>query len=130
MIVWRVRYKLSLRDLAEMFLIRGFTFTHEAVRDWEARFTPLMAERLRAKRHRRGGVSWYADETYIKIKGNGPTCTVPSCDPFPRKGDKPGMEVRYWFRPRQWMKQAVSLAVKRQLFVERFTDLNAFLIAA
>jgi len=24
----------------------------------------------------------------------------------------------------------VSLAVKRQLFVERFTDLNAFLIAA
>ena len=30
-------YKLSLRDIAEMFLERGFTFTHEAIRDWEAR---------------------------------------------------------------------------------------------
>ena len=35
-VLWRLRYKLSLRDLAEMFLERGFVFTHEAVRDWEA----------------------------------------------------------------------------------------------
>jgi putative transposase len=49
-VVWRLRYKLSLRDLAEMCLIRGFTFTHEAVRNWEARFAPLLAERLCAKR--------------------------------------------------------------------------------
>jgi hypothetical protein len=28
-VVWRLRYKLSLRDLAEMFLERGFVFTHE-----------------------------------------------------------------------------------------------------
>jgi transposase-like protein len=41
-VVWRVRYKLSLRDLAEMFLTRGFVFTHEAVRDWEARFASLI----------------------------------------------------------------------------------------
>jgi putative transposase len=32
-VFWRLRYKLSLRDLAEMFLQRGFVFTHEAVRD-------------------------------------------------------------------------------------------------
>jgi putative transposase len=32
-VLWRLRYKLSLRDLAEMFLSRGFDFTHEAVRD-------------------------------------------------------------------------------------------------
>jgi len=32
-VLWRLRYKLSLRDLAEMFLARGFVFTHEAVRD-------------------------------------------------------------------------------------------------
>jgi putative transposase len=31
-VFWRLRYKLSLRDLAEMFLIRGIVFTHEAVR--------------------------------------------------------------------------------------------------
>src|ERR1043165_946399 len=35
-VLWRLQYKLSLRDLAEMFLVRGFEFTHETVRDWEA----------------------------------------------------------------------------------------------
>ncbi len=39
-VLWRLRYKRSLRDLAEMFLTRGFTFTHETVRDWEERFAP------------------------------------------------------------------------------------------
>ncbi len=37
-VLWRLRSKLSLRDLAEMFLARGFVFTHETVRDWEKRF--------------------------------------------------------------------------------------------
>ena len=46
----RLRYTLSLRDLAEMFLERGFGFTHEAVRDWEARFALLIADQLRATR--------------------------------------------------------------------------------
>ncbi len=32
-VVYRLRYKLSLRDVAELFLERGFEFTHEAVRD-------------------------------------------------------------------------------------------------
>ena len=39
-VLWRLRYKLSLRDLAEMFLIRGIEFSYEAVRDWEAKLTP------------------------------------------------------------------------------------------
>src|SRR5690349_6316293 len=42
-VLWRLRYKLSLRDLAEMFLVRGIVFSHEAVRDWEAKFTPALA---------------------------------------------------------------------------------------
>ncbi len=62
-VLWRLRYKLSLRDLAEMFLERGFVFTHEAVRDWEARFAPLIADQLRAKRRGQAGRSWYVDET-------------------------------------------------------------------
>src|SRR3954452_9261772 len=53
-VLWRLRYKLSLRDLSEMFLERGFEFTHEAVRDWEARFAPVITEQLR--RRRRGKV--------------------------------------------------------------------------
>ncbi len=54
-VLWRLRYKLSLRDLAEMFLKRGFTFTHETVREWEERFAPLLTERLRAKRQGKAG---------------------------------------------------------------------------
>jgi hypothetical protein len=32
-LLYRLRYKLSLRDVAEIFIERGFEFTHEAVRD-------------------------------------------------------------------------------------------------
>jgi putative transposase len=35
LVLWRLRYKLSLRDLAEMFLIRGIVFSYETVRDWK-----------------------------------------------------------------------------------------------
>jgi putative transposase len=68
-VLWRIRYKLSLRDLAEMFLERGFVFTYETVREWEAQLTPILTETLR--KHRRGkiGRSWYVDETYLKVKG-------------------------------------------------------------
>src|SRR3954447_24542861 len=68
-VLWRLRYKLSLRDLAEMVLERGVVFSHEAVRDWEARFAPLLTARLRARRRGRGGTKWHADETYIKVNG-------------------------------------------------------------
>ncbi|GHO63076.1 hypothetical protein KSC_019680 [Ktedonobacter sp. SOSP1-52] len=68
-VLWRLRYKLSLRDLTELFLERGFVFTHEAVRDWEARFAPLIADQLRRKRRGQIGTSWYVDETYIKVHG-------------------------------------------------------------
>ena len=68
-VLWRLRYKLSLRDLAEMFLERGFVFTHEAVRDWEARFAPLITDQLRAKRTGKAGHAWHVDETYIKVHG-------------------------------------------------------------
>src|SRR5215210_4564987 len=68
-VLWRLRYKLSLRDLSEMFLVRGFEFTHEAVRDWEARFAPLITAQLRSRRKGQAGRSWYVDETYIKVGG-------------------------------------------------------------
>ncbi len=68
-VLWRLRYKLSLRDLAEMFLERGFVFTHETVREWEARFAPLLTARLRAKRRGQGGTKWHADETYVRVDG-------------------------------------------------------------
>ncbi len=65
-VLWRLRYKLSLRDLPEMFLIRGIVFSHEAVRDWETKLAPALAANLRHRRRGKAGRSWYVDETYIK----------------------------------------------------------------
>src|SRR4028119_770076 len=46
-VLWRLRYRLTLRDLCEMFLQRGIVFSHEAVREWEAKLTPILSEELR-----------------------------------------------------------------------------------
>jgi putative transposase len=68
-VFWRFRYKLSLRDLPEMFLIRGIEFSYEAVRDWEVKLTPSLIDNLRRRRKVRIGKSWHVDKTYIKVSG-------------------------------------------------------------
>jgi putative transposase len=71
-VLWRLRYRLTLRDLGEMLLMRGVAFSHEAVRTWEAKLAPLLAEELRRRRRGRGGVRgrhWHVDETYLKVGG-------------------------------------------------------------
>ncbi len=68
-VLWRLRYKRSLRDLAELFLARGCVFSHETVREWEARFAPLLTARLQAKRRGQGGTKWHADATYLRVDG-------------------------------------------------------------
>jgi len=62
-VLWRLRHKLSRRDLPEMFLIRGIVFSHEAVRDWERKLTPALAENLRRRRRGKAGRGWYVDES-------------------------------------------------------------------
>jgi hypothetical protein len=62
-VLWRLRYKLALQDLTEMFLVRGLVFSHEAVREWEAKLAPALAEGLRRRRRGKAGRSWYVDET-------------------------------------------------------------------
>src|SRR5919205_7506 len=71
-VLWRLRYRLTLRDLSEMFLVRGIVFSHEAVREWEAKLAPVLAGELRQRRHGRGGACgrrWHVDETYLKVRG-------------------------------------------------------------
>src|SRR5882724_7329211 len=68
----RLRYRLTLRDLSEIMLLRGFTISHESIRRWEAKLLPVMGEALRKRRYgigRISGQSWYADETYLKVQG-------------------------------------------------------------
>jgi putative transposase len=107
-VFWHLRYKLSLRDLAEMFLERGFEFTHETVRDWEARFAPLIAEQLRTKRRGLVGSSWYVDETNVKV--NGKWCYLY------RAIDRDGNLVDSWLSEKrnmdaakQFFKQAIAV---------------------
>ncbi len=68
-VLWRLRYKLGFRDIAELLLLRGFEVSYETIRIWEFRFAPLVSENLRAKRQGKAGRSWYLDETYIKVSG-------------------------------------------------------------
>lgn len=57
------------RRAREMFAIRGLIFTHEAIRDWEAKLAPHVTEELRKARRGRIGRSWYTDETYVRVAG-------------------------------------------------------------
>ncbi len=68
-VLWRLRYTLRLRDLAELFLERGIVFTHETIRDREARCAPLVTARLSAKRRGTAGTKWQTDETDRKVDG-------------------------------------------------------------
>ncbi|MFH5927578.1 IS6 family transposase, partial [Roseomonas sp. SXEYE001] len=71
-VLWRLRYRLTAQDLSEMFLERGIVFSHEAVRQWEAKLTPILTAELRQRRHSKHGAgrrSWHVDETYLKVRG-------------------------------------------------------------
>src|SRR5258708_8465012 len=50
-VLWRLRYKFSLRDLSEMFLERVFVFTPHTVPDLAHRFLTSLALHLRTKTH-------------------------------------------------------------------------------
>ncbi|WP_346293689.1 IS6 family transposase [Sphaerothrix gracilis] len=65
----RICFKLSYRDVAELFWLCGFHFTHETVRHWSERFAPEFAEHIRNKRQQTFGRIWYVDETYVRIQG-------------------------------------------------------------
>src|SRR3954454_10125952 len=67
-VLWRLRYKLSLRDLPEMFAMRGIVFSYEAIREWEAKLTPALAEYLRRPGRGKGVRSWYVAETSLKVQ--------------------------------------------------------------
>src|SRR3954447_10988654 len=68
-VLFRLLFKLSWRDLVQMFLIRGYELSHETVRDWEARFAPLLADQVRRRRKGKVGRCWYVDETFHEMPG-------------------------------------------------------------
>ena len=75
-----MRYKLSLRELAEMFLECGFECTDETVRDGKARFAPLLADKLRAKRKGQLVTPGTRMKRTFVSEGLGNTCSGPSIE--------------------------------------------------
>ncbi len=101
-VLWRLRLKLSRRELAEIPLLR---VSHEAVREWEAKLAPLLTDALRQRRRGKIDRSWYVDETHYD-------------------------EVRDFLRPAARRKQHVPAARRRAIHVQRVAALRDMLAAA
>jgi transposase, IS6 family len=65
---WYLRYGLSYRDLEELMAERGIEVDHVTLYRWVQRFTPLLVDAARSRRHG-GGDRWFVDETYLKVGG-------------------------------------------------------------
>ena len=65
---WYLRYGLSYRDVEELLAERGIEVDHVTIHRWVQRFTPLLIDAARPRRHSVGG-RWFVDETYVKVAG-------------------------------------------------------------
>src|ERR1043165_1193736 len=65
---WYLRFGLSYRDLEELLAERGIEVDHVTLYRWVQRFTPLVVEAGRPRRHAAGS-RWFVDETYVKVAG-------------------------------------------------------------
>lgn len=69
-VLWRLRCKLSLRDLLEMFARRGRVFSYEALQAWRAKLTPATEAAELGSRHRgKADRDWYVDRNYRRMGG-------------------------------------------------------------
>jgi transposase-like protein len=63
-----VSYKLSIRDIEEIFTERGNAIDHSTINRWVITFAPKLEQNARQLKCK-VSPSWRMDETYIKIKG-------------------------------------------------------------
>ncbi len=63
-----VSYKLSYREIEEIYAERGIRFDHATLNRWVIRFAPMLEAKAR-KLKRQTASSWRVDETYVKVKG-------------------------------------------------------------
>jgi hypothetical protein len=59
---WYLRYGLSYRDVEELLVERGVQVDHVSIYRWVQRFTPLLIDAARPRRHATGD-RWFVDET-------------------------------------------------------------------
>jgi len=68
-VLYYIKYKLSYRDVSEIFLERGFQICHEEIRRWAILFSGDITLLLRKRRKKKSTGIWHTDETYITVKG-------------------------------------------------------------
>ncbi len=68
-VLWYFRYPLSYRNVAEMMAIRGIEVSHQSIYRWVGKLGKEFGEKARNLHGKKRTVSWYVDETYIKVKG-------------------------------------------------------------
>ena len=61
-------YKLSYREIEEIFAERNIHFDHSTLNRWVIKYAPQLEAMFRLKKRKVSG-SWRMDETYIKVKG-------------------------------------------------------------
>lgn len=61
-------YKLSYREIEEIFAERHIHFDHSTLNRWVIKYDPLLDAAFKKKK-RNVSSSWRMDETYIKVKG-------------------------------------------------------------
>ncbi|WP_445946530.1 IS6 family transposase [Shewanella sp.] len=61
-------YKLSYREIEEIFAERNIHFDHSTLNRWVIKYAPQLEANFRVRKRRISG-SWRMDETYIKVKG-------------------------------------------------------------
>ena len=62
------RFPLSYRDVQELLQERGIEVSHDTLREWNIKFSPLIAEELRHREPRRGS-RWHMDEVCTTVGG-------------------------------------------------------------
>ena len=67
-----VGFPLSLRNVEDMLHERGIDVSHETVRFWWHRFSPMFAAEIRKRRiegMKSSSWKWHLDEVFVKING-------------------------------------------------------------
>ena len=73
---WYVAYPISSRQVEEMRQERGVAVDHSPLNRWVIKYAPQWEKQFR-RRHCPVGRSWRREETYVRIKGDGPPYIAP-----------------------------------------------------
>src|SRR5215471_611985 len=112
---WYVAYPLSTRHVEELMAERGVDVDHSTINRWTIKYSPLLEEACH-RRKRPVWISWWMDETYVKVKGQWRYLS--------RAVDKTGQTIDFLLteeRDEQAAKRFLTKAIRRHGVPEKIT---------